>query len=49
MIDLYTFLQDIVDRLIEVDGLQAIVLGGSWAKDQYTPKFDLHALSPKSL
>ncbi|HEY6284917.1 MAG TPA: nucleotidyltransferase domain-containing protein [Ktedonobacteraceae bacterium] len=58
--DLNAFLHDIVDKLIEVDGLQAIVLGGSWASDTqrpdsdidlglYTPKFDLNALSPKSL
>ena len=25
------FLQNIVDKLKEVEGLQAIVLGGSWA------------------
>lgn len=31
MMDLNAFLQDIVGTLIEVDGLDAIVLGGSWA------------------
>ena len=41
MIDLYTFLQNIVDRLVEVDGLQAIVLGGSWASDTQRPDSDI--------
>ena len=49
--DLNAFLQVIVDTLIEVDGLQAIVLGGSWASNTQRPDsdFDLLALSPKSL
>ncbi len=41
MIDLYLFLQNIVSRLIEVDGLQAIVLGGSWASDTQRPDSDI--------
>src|SRR5260370_40420924 len=41
MIDLYTFLQNIVDRLIEVDGLQAIVLGGSEASETQRPDSDI--------
>ena len=49
MKDINGLLHDIVGTLTEVKGLQAVVLGGSWVRDQYTPKFDLHALSPKSL
>jgi predicted nucleotidyltransferase len=41
MIDLYTFLQNIVDRLIVVDGLQAIVLGGSQASETQRPDSDI--------
>jgi hypothetical protein len=41
MIDLYTFLQNIVDRLIEVDGLQAIVVGGSQASETQRPDSDI--------
>jgi predicted nucleotidyltransferase len=39
--DLNTFLPDIVDTLIEVDGLQAIVLCGSWASDTQRPDSDI--------
>jgi hypothetical protein len=39
--DLNTFLRDIVDPLIEVDGLQAIVLGGSWASNTQRPDSDV--------
>ena len=41
MIDLNAFLQDIIDTLIEVDGLQAIVLGGSWASNTQRPDSDI--------
>jgi predicted nucleotidyltransferase len=41
MVDLNAFLQDIVDRLIEVEGLQAIVLGGSWASGTQRPDSDI--------
>jgi len=41
MMDLNAFLQDIVDTLIEVDGLQAIVLGGSWASNTQRPDSDI--------
>lgn len=39
--DLNTFLQDIVDQLKKVKGLQAIVLGGSWASDTQRPDSDI--------
>jgi predicted nucleotidyltransferase len=39
--DLNTFLQDIVDSLIKVEGLQAIVLGGSWASGNQRPDSDI--------
>ncbi len=39
--DLNAFLQGIVDTLIEVDGLQAIVLGGSWASNTQRPDSDI--------
>ena len=39
--DLNAFLQFIVDPLIEVDGLQAIVLGGSWASNTHRPDSDI--------
>ena len=39
--DLNAFLQFIVDPLIEVDGLQAIVLGGSWASNTQRPDSDI--------
>jgi len=39
--DLNAFLHDIVDTLIEVDGLQAIVLGGYWASDTQRPDSDI--------
>ena len=38
---LNTFLQDIVDNLKEVEGLQAIVLGGSRASDTQRPDSDI--------
>src|SRR5438874_10010011 len=41
MIDLNAFLQDIIDTLVEVDGLQAIVLGGSWASNTQRPDSDI--------
>lgn len=41
MPDLNAFLQHIVDTLIEVDGLQAIVLGGSWASGTQHPDSDI--------
>ena len=39
--DLNTFLQDIVDQLSMVEGLQAIVLGGSWASGNQRPDSDI--------
>jgi predicted nucleotidyltransferase len=39
--DLNTFLQDIVDPLIKVEGLQAIVLGGSRASGNQRPDSDI--------
>src|SRR5437764_3084669 len=39
--DLKAFLQFIVDPLIEVDGLQAIVLAGSWASNTQRPDSDI--------
>ena len=39
--DLNTFLQDIVDQLSKVEGLQAIVLGGSWASGNQRPDSDI--------
>ena len=39
--DLNAFLQDIVDKLKEVEGLQAIALGGSWASDTQRPDSDI--------
>ena len=39
--DLNTFLQDILDPLIKVEGLQAIVLGGSWASGNQRPDSDI--------
>ena len=39
--DLIAFLQGIVDPLTEVDGLQAIVLGGSWASNTQRPDSDI--------
>ncbi len=41
MMEIDAFLQDIVDKLIEVDGLQAIVLGGSWASNTQRPDSDI--------
>lgn len=41
MIDINAFLQGIVDALVEVDGLQAIVLGGSWASGTQRPDSDI--------
>jgi predicted nucleotidyltransferase len=41
MMDLNAFLQGIVDPLIEVDGLQGIVLGGSWASNTQRPDSDI--------
>src|SRR5947207_10839459 len=41
MMDLDAFLQDIVDKLIQVDGLQALVLGGSCASDTQRPDSDI--------
>ncbi len=41
MMDINAFLQEIVDALIEVDGLQAIVLGGSWASGTQRPDSDI--------
>ena len=38
MIDLNAFLQDIVDKLNAVEGLQALVLGGSWASNTQTSR-----------
>jgi hypothetical protein len=39
--DINAFLHDIVTKLIEVDGLQAIVLGGSWASGTQRPDSDI--------
>ncbi len=39
--DLNILLQDIVDQLKKVNGLQAIVLGGSWASDTQRPDSDI--------
>lgn len=39
--DLNAFLQVIVNTLIEVEGLQAIVLGGSWASGTQRPDSDI--------
>ena len=39
--DLNAFLQVIVAKLIKVDGLQAIVLGGSWASGTQRPDSDI--------
>lgn len=41
MIDFNAFLQDIVDKLNAVEGLQAIVLGGSWASNTQRPDSDI--------
>ena len=41
MMDINAFLQDIVDTLTEVKGLQAIVLGGSWASNTQRPDSDI--------
>lgn len=41
MIEINGFLQDIVVALIEVKGLQAIVLGGSWASNTQHPDSDI--------
>jgi predicted nucleotidyltransferase len=41
MIDLNAFLQDIVDKLNAVEGLQALVLGGSWASKTQRPDSDI--------
>jgi predicted nucleotidyltransferase len=41
MMDLNVFLQDIVNTLIEINGLQAIVLGGSWASNTQRPDSDI--------
>jgi len=41
MMDLNAFLQDIVAKLKEVEGLQAIVLGGSWASGTQHPDSDI--------
>jgi len=39
--DINAFLQELVDTLIPVDGLQAIVLGGSWASGTQRPDSDI--------
>jgi hypothetical protein len=36
-----TFVQDIVDKLIKVVGLQAVVPGGSWASDTQRSDSDI--------
>ncbi|MGZ3609883.1 MAG: nucleotidyltransferase domain-containing protein [Ktedonobacteraceae bacterium] len=41
MLEINRFLQDILVTLIEVKGLQAIVLGGSWASNTQRPDSDL--------
>jgi hypothetical protein len=41
MMDFNAYLQVIVNPLIEVDGLQAIVLGGSWASGTQRPDSDI--------
>src|SRR5689334_5784584 len=41
MMELNAFLQEIVNKLMEVDGLQAIVLGGSWASGTQRPDSDI--------
>jgi hypothetical protein len=41
MMDPNAFLKVIVDPLIDVDGLQAIVLGGSWASGTQRPDSDI--------
>jgi len=41
MIEIKGFLQDIVVALTEVNGLQAVVLGGSWASNTQLPDSDI--------
>jgi predicted nucleotidyltransferase len=42
MIEINAFLENIVSSsLIQVDGLQAIVLGGSWATNTQRPDSDI--------
>jgi predicted nucleotidyltransferase len=41
MIDIHGFLQDIMVALTEVKGLQAVVLGGSWASNTHRPESDI--------
>jgi predicted nucleotidyltransferase len=41
MIEINVFLEDIVDSLRNVEGLQALVLGGSWASGTQRPDSDI--------
>ena len=41
MLEINRFLQDILVTLVEVKGLQAIVLGGSWASNTQLPDSDI--------
>lgn len=41
MMEINVFLQELVETLIQVDGLRAIVLGGSWASGTQRPDSDI--------
>ena len=51
MVDINGFLQDIVGNLTEVKGLQAVVLGGSWASNtqRLDSDIDLGYITMKTL